>query len=231
MSLRLRPRKGLFDPGDEVQSRDFELPRTLLTPLIAALDRRSACLAGFHILNCDYAAVSFVAAVQEYKRDVGTVGMLYLLGDRALRSEIELGRNAGAPKLVGHLQVLVDQGVVDHRHQHLRGGRCRAGSLQLDQRGEQAVYADRRTGRRHGFAEEALDQVVVTAAAEDGAELRGIEQNRFEDRFGVIGESARHAEIDGRTVLLVTQRGEVSGDAGELVNRAVRAGHAVEEGG
>ena len=82
----------------------------------------------------------------------------------------------------------------------------------MRERGQQAIDADRRADGGDRLAEEAHDQVVVTAAAEDGAELRRVEQDRFEDRAGVVGEAAGDGEIERDAIVVVAEGVEMIGD-------------------
>ena len=73
---------------------------------------------------------------------------------------------------------------------------ARARASELDERGQEAIDADRGPGRGHAFAEESHDEIVVASAAEHRPELRGVEQLRLEHGAGVVGEAPGDAEID-----------------------------------
>jgi hypothetical protein len=99
----------------------------------------------------------------------------------------------------------------------------------MAQGGEQPVDADRGAGRRHPLAEEAEHQVVVAAAAEDGAELRRIEEDRLEDRAGVVGEAAGDREVEGHLPVAVAERVEMARDRVDGADRLAGAGQLAED--
>jgi hypothetical protein len=97
------------------------------------------------------------------------------------------------------------------------------------ERGEEAIDADRRADRGKRRAEEAHHQIVVAAAAEDGAELRRVEEDRLEHRAGVVGQTAGDGEIERHAVVAVAEVVEVTGDALDHVELFARVLDVREE--
>src|SRR5262245_29800315 len=83
----------------------------------------------------------------------------------------------------------------------------------MHERAQQAVEADRSADGRDCFAHETLDQIVVAAAAEDGAKLRRVQNSCLEDRTGVIGEAAGDGHIERYFFVAIAERIEMIRDA------------------
>ena len=118
------------------------------------------------------------------------------------------------------------------RDEHARGCFSRIDAAEVSQRGEEAIDADRCADGRNRFAEEAHDQVVVTSAAEDRAELRRVEQDGFEDRAGVVGEAAGDGEIERDAIVAVAEGVEMIRDPlddVDLCRGVIEAGEEIAE--
>ena len=77
---------------------------------------------------------------------------------------------------------------------------------------------------RDFFAEEAHHEIVVTSAAEDGAELRRVEKNGLEDGTGVVRQSAGDRQVERDAIIAVAKGIEMIGDSSDGVDLFRRAG-------
>ncbi len=180
------------------------------------------------------AALELVAAGDHRHRRVAPVGVLEL-GAEAAAAEIELGGGAGRAPLGRHPLIVAAPAVVHHRRHHRALGAHRVEAVELLERRQQAVDADAGAGGWHVGAGEALDEVVVAAAAEHRAEgstlpvfldLEG--ELGLEHRPGVIGQPADDAGVEDHLVLLQVHGVEELTDALELAD-ALLAGRALAD--
>src|SRR5205823_10303388 len=98
------------------------------------------------------------------------------------------------------------------RDEDAGGGFARVALIQVFERGQEAVDTHRGADGGDALAEEAHDEIVVAAAAENGAELRRVEKDGLEDGAGVVGEAAGDGEVEGNAVVAVAEGVEVFRD-------------------
>src|SRR5262245_12558001 len=144
----------------------------LLQVLVAILDRGER-RAKDEVLDLQRSLRLLVAALDDDARRRTPVGVFHLRLQAAI-AEIKLGADARTPQLLHHGLIVGDAVAIEHEHDD-RALACAslefAKALKAE---EEPRHADGNAGCRHLLAGEALDQPVITPAADDRAESHGL---------------------------------------------------------
>src|SRR5262249_22492155 len=135
-------------------------------------------------------------------RNLELVSVLDLFSG-TVASEVQLGSKSRATQFERQSNVVVLQCWVECRHQDVRGRFAKVDFVQRAQRGKQPVYAHGCARCGNALAKKTHDEIVVTAAAEDGSEIRSIKQHRFKHRTVVIRETSGDAQVNHYPIIVI----------------------------